>query len=56
MVFLGKFFGNEHFDPVWVRITDPNGFGSVVSRVNAKPIRYSIGTDRFGSNLVSTGP
>ena len=25
--------------PVWVRIEDPNGFGSVESRVNARPIR-----------------
>ena len=37
-------------DPVWVRIVDPNGFGSVESRVNARPIRYSMGTD--GSDLV----
>ena len=43
-------------DPVWVRIADPNGFGSVESRVNARPIRYSLGTDPFGSDLVSTGP
>ena len=42
-------------DPVWVRIADPNGFGSVESRVNARParpIRYSLGTDPFGSDLV----
>ena len=39
-------------DPVWVRIADPNGFGAVGSRVNARPIRYSLGTDPFGSDLV----
>ena len=39
-------------DPVWVRIADPNGFGSVESRVNARPIRYTLGTDPFGSDLV----
>ena len=38
-------------DPVWVRIADPNGFGSVESRENARPIRYSLGTDPFGSDL-----
>ena len=43
-------------DPVWVRIADPNGFGSVEARVNASPIRYSLGTDPFGSDLVQTGP
>ena len=39
-------------DPVWVRIADPNGFGSVESRVNARPIRYTLGKDPFGSDLV----
>ena len=39
-------------DPVWVRIADPNGFGSVEPCVNARPIRYSLGTDPFGSDLV----
>ena len=39
-------------DPIRVRIADPNGFGSVESRVNARPIRYSLGTDPFGSDLV----
>ena len=39
-------------DPVWVRIADPNEFGSVESRVNARPIRYSLGTDPFGSDLM----
>ena len=39
-------------DPIWVRIADPNGFGSVESRVNARPIRHSLGTDPFGSDLV----
>ena len=39
-------------DPVWVRIADPNGFGSVESRVNAMPFCYSLGTDPFGSDLV----
>ena len=43
-------------DPVWVRIADPNGFGSVESCVNARPIRYSVGTDPIGSDLVYTGP
>ena len=38
-------------DLVWVRRADPNGFGSVESRVNARPIRYSLGTDPFGSDL-----
>ena len=33
-------------------IADPNGFGSAESRVNAKPIRYSLGTDPFGFHLV----
>ena len=31
-------------DPVWVRIANPNGLGSVESRVNARPIRYSLGS------------
>ena len=39
-------------DPVWVRIADPNRFGSVESRVNAGPIRYTLGADPFGSDLV----
>ena len=39
-------------DPVWVRIADPNGFGSVESHVNARPIRYSLDTDPSGSGLV----
>ena len=39
-------------DPVWVRKADPNGFGSVESRVNARSIRYSLGTDQFGSDPV----
>ena len=39
-------------DPVLVRIADPDGFGSVESRVNARPIRYTLGTDPFGSDLV----
>ena len=39
-------------DPFWVQIADPNGVGSVESRTNARPIRYSLGTDPFGSNLV----
>ena len=39
-------------DPVWVRIADPNEFGSVESRVNARPIRYNLGTDPFRSDLV----
>ena len=39
-------------DPVWVRIADPNGFESVESRVSARPIRYTLGTDPFGSDLV----
>ena len=39
-------------DPVWVRIADPNEFGSVESRANARPIRYSLGTDPFGSDLL----
>ena len=39
-------------DPVWVRIADPNGFRSVESRENARPILYSLGTDPFGSDLV----
>ena len=39
-------------DPVWVRIADPNGFGSVESRVTARPIRHNLGTDPFGSDLV----
>ena len=43
-------------DPVWVRIADPNGFGSVSSLANARPIRYSLGTDPFGSDLVKTEP
>ena len=34
-------------DPVWVRIADPNVFGSVESSVNARPIRYSLGTQAF---------
>ena len=40
-------------DPVWVRIADPNGFGSIESRVNARPIRYSLGMDPFGSDPIS---
>ena len=43
---------NFESDPVCVRIADPNGFGSVKSRVNARPIRYSLDTDPFGSDLV----
>ena len=39
-------------DPVWVPIADPNGFGAVESRVNARPIRYTLGTDPIGSDLV----
>ena len=38
--------------PVWVRIADPNGFGFVEWLVNARPIRYCLGTDPFGSDLV----
>ena len=30
--------------PVWVRIADPNRFGSVESSVNARPFRFSLGT------------
>ena len=43
-------------DPVWARIADPNGFGSVESRVNARPIRYTLGADPFERGLVLTGP
>ena len=43
-------------DPVWVRIADPNGFGSVEFGVNARPIRYILGIDPFASDLVKTGP
>ena len=39
-------------DPVWVRIADPKGLESFNSCVNARPFRYSLGTDPFGSNLV----
>ena len=39
-------------DPIWVLIADPNGFRSVWSRVNARPIRYSLGEDPFGTDLV----
>ena len=39
-------------DPVRVRIADSNRLGSVESCVNARPIRYSLGTDPFGSDLV----
>ena len=39
-------------DPVWVRIADPNGLGSVESGIKARPIRYTLGTDPFGSDLV----
>ena len=39
-------------EPIWVWIADPNGFGSVESRVNVRPIRYSLGTDPFESDLV----
>ena len=39
-------------DPFWVRIADPNGFESVESRVNARPIRYTLSTDPFGSDLM----
>ena len=38
--------------PVWVRIADLNGFGSVESRINVRPIPYSFGTDPFGSELI----
>ena len=38
-------------DPVWVTIADPNGFESIESRVNARRIRYSLGTDPCGSDL-----
>ena len=37
-------------------MADPNGFGSVGSRVIARPILYSLGTDPVLSDLVSTGP
>ena len=37
-------------DTVWVRIADPNGLQSVRSRVNARLIRYSLGTDPLGSD------
>ena len=52
--FLGSYPNGITFesDPVWVRIADPDGFGSVGSRVNARPIRYSLGADPFGSDLV----
>ena len=36
-------------DPAWIRIADPGGFGSVGSGVNARPIRYSLGMDPFGT-------
>ena len=39
-------------DPVFARIADPNGFGSFESRVKVRPIRYGLGTDPFGSDLV----
>ena len=39
-------------DPVWVWIADPNRFQSIESRVNGRPIRYSLDTDSFGSDLV----
>ena len=39
-------------DPVWVRIADPNGIGSVEACVNTRPIRYSLSTDSFGSHPV----
>ena len=39
-------------DPVRVWIADPNGFRSVRSLVNARPIRYSLGADQFGPDLV----
>ena len=39
-------------DPAWVRIADQNGFGSVESSVNERPIRYSLGTDPFACDLM----
>ena len=56
--FHEAFFGSDpngitfESDPVWVRIADLNGFGSVRSRVNVMPIRYSLGTDPFRSDLL----
>ena len=35
-------------DPIWVRIADPNGIGSVRSRVNATIKRASLGSDPYG--------
>ena len=43
---------NSECDHVWVPIADPNGFESVESRVNTRPVRYSLGTDPFGSDLM----
>ena len=37
-------------DPVSVRTANPDGFGSVESRVNARSIR--LDTDPFGSDFV----
>ena len=54
----GTFLGSDpngitfESDPIWVRIADPNVFGFVESRVNARNIRYSLGTDPFGSDLM----
>ena len=42
------------FNPVWVRVADPNGCRSVNRRVKAKPIRYSLDTDTIGSDLLQT--
>ena len=38
--------------PKRVRIADPNEYGSRLSRVHARPIRTSLGTDPFGSDPV----
>ena len=37
---------------ICVRIADPNCFRSIESRVNARPIRYSLGTDPLACDLV----
>ena len=48
-------------DPVWVRIADPNGFGSFESRVNARPsitvwVRIPLDPSRVNGAHVTSKP